>query len=48
MPNDNDPDQDHDDTTPVVKSGSTTSGDIVSGGERLVVHDGGNASSTRF
>jgi hypothetical protein len=40
MPNDQDPDQDHDDTTSVVEAGSTTSGDIVHSGERLVVHDG--------
>jgi len=40
MSDDQDPDQDHDDTTSVVEAGSTTSGDIVHSGERLVVHDG--------
>jgi autotransporter passenger strand-loop-strand repeat protein len=45
MASDNDPDLDHDDTT-FVKSGSSTSGHIVHSGERLVVRDGGTASST--
>ena len=43
--NDQDPDQDHNDTTS-VEAGSTTSGDIVHSGEMFVVHDGGTASST--
>ena len=45
MSDDQDPDQDHDDTTS-VEAGSTTSGHIVNSDERFVVHDGGTASST--
>jgi autotransporter passenger strand-loop-strand repeat protein len=45
MPDDQYPDQDHDDTTS-VEAGSTTSGHIVHSDERFVVHDGGTASST--